>query len=332
MKNKKILITRNFPDAGIKMLEKEGFDITLWDSSTPMTQSELIEKAKAHDALFCTMSEKIDAYFLNECSHLDIISQFAVGYDNINIPEATRLGIPVGYTPNAMNQATADIAFGLMIATARKMFYCHKTILKDQWKTFQPRAFLGMELMNKTLGIVGMGRIGMEMAKRCQGAYDMNILYHNRTPNPAAEKRFNARFTGFDELLANSDIVSVHCALTPETTEMFNQAAFEKMKSSAIFINTARGMVHNETDLIHALEKGDIWGAGLDVTNPEPMEMDNPLLSMENVCVLPHIGSATMESRDGMSSMAATNIIEFYRNGTLPTIVNPEVIKSQNKV
>ena len=327
MKNKKILITRDFPDAGIQILEQEGFEITRWNSTFPMTQPELIEKAKLHDALFCTMSEKIDAFFLNECSHLDIISQFAVGYDNIDIPEATRLGIPVGYTPNAMNQATADIAFGLMITTARKMFYCHKTILKDQWKTFQPRAFLGMELMNKTLGIVGMGRIGMEMAKRCKGAYDMNILYHNRTPNPQAEKLFDARFIEFDELLAQSDIVSVHCALTPETREMFNRAAFEKMKSSAIFINTARGMVHNETDLIHALEKGDIWGAGLDVTNPEPMEKDNPLLSMENVCVLPHIGSATMESRDTMSTMAATNIIEFYRNGTMPTIVNPKVLK-----
>jgi len=327
MTDKKILVTRAFPRVGIKMLEKEGFDITLWDSPVPMTQPELIEKAKQHHAIFCTMTEKIDAHFLNQCSHLDIISQFAVGYDNIDIPEATRLGIPVGFTPNAMNQATADIAFGLMIATARKMFHCHKTILKDQWKTFQPKAFRGMELMNKTLGIVGMGRIGMEVAKRCQGAYDMNILYHNRTPNPEAEQRFNARFTGFDDLLAQSDIVSVHCVLAPETREMFNREAFGKMKSSALFINTARGMIHNETDLIKALEQGDIWGAGLDVTSPEPMDKDNPLLSMENVCVLPHIGSATRESRDTMSIMAATNIIEFYHNGTVPTIVNPEVLK-----
>ncbi|WP_139795749.1 2-hydroxyacid dehydrogenase [Desulfocicer vacuolatum] len=327
MKGKKILITRNFPDAGIKMLEEQGFCITLWDSKIPMTQPELIEKAKKHNAVFCTMTEKIDAHFLNECRHLEIISQFAVGYDNIDISEATRRGIPVGYTPNAMNQATADIAFGLMIATARKMFYTHNTISKDQWKTFQPKAFLGMELMNKTLGIVGMGRIGMEMAKRCRGAYDMEILYHNRSPNPVAQERFNARLTGFDQLLAKSDIVSVHCALTPETREMFNRAAFEKMKSSAIFINTARGMVHNETDLIHALETGQIWGAGLDVTNPEPMDKDNSLLSMENVCVLPHIGSATVESRNTMSIMAATNIIEFYRNGTMPTVVNPEVLK-----
>ncbi len=323
---KKILITRNFPEAGIELLEKEGFSITRWENENPMTQPELIEQAKQHDALFCTMTEKIDAHFLGQCSHLDIISQFAVGYDNIDIPEATRLGIPVGYTPNAMNQATADIAFGLMIATARKMFYCHKTILNDQWKTFQPRAFRGMELMNKTLGIVGMGRIGMEMARRCRGAYDMEILYHNRTSNPRAEALYNARFVPFEELLEHSDIVSVHCALTPETEEMFNLEAFRKMKPSALFINTARGMIHNETDLIAALKTAEIWGAGLDVTNPEPMDKDNPLLSMENVCVLPHIGSATMASRDGMSSMAARNIIEFYRNGTLPTIVNPEVL------
>ena len=326
MKGKKILVTRNFPEAGLEMLEKEGFAITRWKNEAPMTQPELIAQAKKHDALFCTMTEKIDAHFLGRCSHLEIISQFAVGYDNIDIPEATRLGIPVGYTPNAMNQATADIAFGLMIATARKMFYCHKTILDDQWKTFQPRAFRGVELMGKTLGIVGMGRIGMEMARRCRGAYDMKILYHNRTSNPRAEALFSAIRVPFDELLEQSDVVSVHCALTPETKEMFNRETFRKMKSSALFINTARGMIHNETDLIHALEKAEIWGAGLDVTSPEPMDKDNPLLSMENVCVLPHIGSATMEARDGMSIMAARNIIAFYRSGTLPTIVNPEVL------
>ena len=325
--DKKVLVTRPFPSKGIDMLAAEGFAITQWDGKTPMTQDELIERAMTHDALFCTMTEKIDARFLNRCSHLDIISQFAVGYDNIDISLATRLGIPVGYTPNAMNQATADIAFGLMIATARKMFHCHKTIGRGEWTTFEPRAFLGMELMNKTLGIVGMGRIGMEMAKRCRGAYDMEILYHNRRPNGAAEERFGARFTDFDTLLTQSDVVSVHCALTPETAGMFNQAAFEKMKSTAIFINTARGGIHNEIDLTAALSSGQIWGAGLDVTSPEPMAPNNPLLSMENVCVLPHIGSATRESRNTMSVMAAENIIEFYKNGTLPTCVNPEVLK-----
>ncbi len=323
---KKLLVSRIYPESGISLLKKQGFDLTLWKKSRPMTPLELADLAKDHHALLCTLTDRIDQVFLTKCPHLDIISQFAVGYDNIDIAAATRLGIPVGYTPGAMTEATADIAFGLMIAVARKMFFMHKAIINGQWGHFNPTGHLGMELTGKTLGVFGLGRIGLKMAGRCKAAYDMNILYHNRDRNMTAEQTLGAAFVEFDDLLAQSDVLSVHCALTPETRQIFNTAAFRKMKPSAIFINTARGPVHHEADLIQALRQGHIWGAGLDVTDPEPMNPDNPLLFMENVCVLPHVGSATLEARDKMSILAARNIIEFYKTGRVPHIVNPEVL------
>jgi glyoxylate reductase len=324
---KKILVSRQYPKAGIKLLEKENFDLSLWGKKRPMTKTELIDGAKTHDAILCTVTDQIDQHFLEQCRHLEIISQFAVGYDNIDINMATYFGIPVGFTPDAMSEATADISFGLMIAVARKMFFMHKTIINGQWGYFNPTGNLGSELKHKTLGIFGLGRIGVKMAQRCKNAYDMDIIYHNRTRNKDVGKLLDATYVEFDDLLAQSDVLSVHCALTPETKEIFNGATFKKMKPSAIFINTARGPIHNEKDLTLAIQAGDIWGAGLDVTNPEPMKPDNPLLFMENVCILPHVGSGTIEARDQMSVLAAMNIIEFYRNGRLLHIVNPEVLE-----
>ncbi len=325
----KVLVSRIYPETGIKLMQKKGFKVSAWKEDRPMTQPELIEAAKNNTALLCTMTEKIDKYFLNECRHLDIISQFAVGFDNIDINEATRLGIAVGFTPDVLSEATADVAFGLMIAASRKMFYLHKTIAKGEWTYFRPTANLGIELKNKTLGIFGLGRIGTEMARRCKGAYNMKIIYCNRKPNKIAEKLLDAKFVKFNELLRQSDVISVHCSLNNKTKGLFNKSVFEKMKPSAIFINTSRGLVHNEQDLTEALRKGRIWGAGLDVTNPEPMLPDNPLLSMENVAVLPHIGSATVETRDKMSKLAAENIIEFYTSKRVPCIVNPEVFANK---
>ncbi len=325
---KKILVTRIFPEIGVEILKESGFEVTAWNQERPMTPDELSENTKSHNALFCTVTDQINETFLQENKHLEIISQFGAGYDNINIPVATSLGIPVGFTPNALSEATADIAFGLMIATSRKMFHLHKKILNGTWDFFRPKANLGIELKNKTLGIFGLGRIGMEMAKRCQGAYNMKIIYHNRGHNQYAEKELNAELVDFNSLLEQSDVLSVHCSLNLETKGVFNMSAFLKMKPSSIFINTSRGSVHNEPDLIEALKKGIIWGAGLDVTNPEPMKPDNILLQMENVCVLPHIGSATVETREEMSRIAAVNIIEFYKNNTIPFVINPETMKT----
>ena len=323
----KILVTRNIPVIGIEMLRKEGFSVSAWPHERPMTEEELITESKKHNVILCVSADNIGTGFLNECSHLEMISQFAVGYDNIDLPLATKLGIPIGYAPGAMNEATADTAFGLMIAVARKFFYMHKGILKGEWTYFKPNANLGIELNNKTLGIFGLGRIGLAMARRCKGAYNMNVIYCNRNPNTEAEKLYGAKKVSFDELLQQSDVISVHSVMSKETKEIFNKDAFNKMKSTSIFINTARGGIHNENDLLDALNNKIILGAGLDVTNPEPMKADNPLLEMENVCILPHIGSATIEARNEMSRMAAENIISYYKNNTVPNIVNPEVLK-----
>jgi glyoxylate reductase len=322
----RVLVSRIYPEIGIELMRKEGYKVNAWQEDRPMTQQELIEAGRKNNALLCTMTEKVDKFFLNECRHLDIISQYAVGFDNIDITEATRLGIPVGFTPDVLSEATADVAFGLMIAVSRKMFYMHKTILRGQWTYFRPTANLGIELKNKTLGVFGLGRIGIEMAKRCKGAFNMKIIYCNRKPNVKAEELLGARLVSFDDLLMQSDVISVHCTLNDKTKGLFNKYAFSKMKQSAIFVNTSRGMIHNEQDLIKALRNGDIWGAGLDVTNPEPMQPENPLLSMENVAVLPHIGSATVEARNKMSKLAAENIIGFYKNKRVPCIVNPETL------
>lgn len=314
----KVLVCLNIPDVGINLMKSEGIEVTKWTNDLPMTADELNTEAKKYDALLTTGNYKIDKVFLEANTHLKIISQFAVGYDNIDVSAARSLGIPIGNAPNAMTDATADIAFGLMIATSRKMFYMHKTIGENEWKHFRPQANLGFELKNKTVGVFGLGTIGMEFAKRCKGAYNMNVVYCNRTQNIKAENELNAKKVSFDELLQNSDVISLHCALTEETKEKFNSEAFKKMKSSAVFINTSRGGVHNETDLINALNNKEIWGAGLDVTNPEPMHKDNPLLEMENVTVLPHIGSATVEARDRMSLFAAQNLIAFYKGESIP--------------
>ena len=323
----RVFITRAIPEIGIELLKKEGFDVSVWPHDRPMEPGELIEEGKKANAILTLLTDSIDNNFLNACKHLDIISQFAVGYDNINIPEATSLGIPIGNAPGAMSDATADVAFGLMIAVSRKMFYMHKRIAKGEWTYFRPKANLGIELKNKTLGIFGLGRIGLQMAIRCKGAYNMKIIYHNRKPNAEAEKLLNASLVSFDELLHQSDVLSVHCALNSETKGIFNKNSFSKMKTNSIFVNTARGSIHNEQDLLDALDAGIIWGAGLDVTNPEPMNADNPLLSMPNVAVLPHIGSATVEARNEMSRLAAVNIIEFYKHNNIPNIVNPEALE-----
>jgi glyoxylate reductase len=321
----KIFVSRKIPEIGYELLKKAGFEVNAWGDDRPLTKEELIEYAKLHDGLICMNGEKIDKHFLNECKHLKVISLYSVGYDNMDVAEATRLKIPLGNTPDVLSDATADIAFTLLLMTSRKAIFHHKRILNKQWDFFRPTANLGIELKNKTLGIYGLGRIGFQMAKRCKGAYNMDIIYHNRSENKLAEKELNAQKVSFDELLAQSDVLSVHTALTPETKGKFDYTAFSKMKRNSIFVNTSRGGMHNEEDLIKALNEKLIWGAGLDVTNPEPMQSDNPLLSMPNVTVLPHIGSATEEARNGMARISAENAIAGLTGDRLPYPINPEV-------
>ncbi|MBX2815284.1 MAG: D-glycerate dehydrogenase [Saprospiraceae bacterium] len=314
----RILITRRYPENGLAMLRAAGHLLTEWKESDPMSRSKLVEMVQGHQGMMCTGTERIDAAFLDQAPDLRVIAQFAVGYDNIDIDAVYQRGVAVSNTPNAMNAATADIAFGLMIAAARRMFHWSRWISTGAWGAFEPQAQLGLELHGKTLGIVGMGRIGMEMARRCRGAYDMRILYHNRSQHLDSEQKLNAKWVSFEELLRESDIVSAHCPLTENTRHLFDQKAFASMKDSAIFINTARGAVHHEQDLIEALERNAIWAAGLDVTDPEPMSPDNPLLTMPNACVVPHLGSATFTAREAMSKMAAENLLAFFEGKTPP--------------
>jgi glyoxylate reductase len=305
----KVYITRNIPEVGLKMLKDAGLDITVWTEKRHQPEEELIKALQQYDALLVSGPVKVDRHFLESCRHLKIVSLMSVGYDNVDTEAAKSLGIAVGNTPGVLSGATADTAFLLMLAASRKAFHMHKEIIRGNWSFWDPTANLGLELGGRTLGIVGLGKIGFELAKRCVGAYGMKVIYHNRGTNAEAEKEFGAVRVSLDELLQQSDVVSVHTALTPETKGLFNKDAFSKMKPSAIFVNTARGGVHNEEDLIAALESGVIWGAGLDVTNPEPMSADNPLLNMPNVAILPHIGSATVDTRNAMAEIAAKNVI-----------------------
>ncbi len=318
-----VFITAEIVDTGLQVLRDAGIAYTQWTEKTVLPQKALIARCRKFDALLSTGANMIDAHFLQCCNHLKVIALHAVGYDNVDIAAATQLKIPIGNTPGVLSNATADTAFLLMLATSRKAFYMHKTIARGEWTFFDPALNLGVELQGKTLGVFGLGKIGYEMAKRCKGAYDMEIIYHNRNSNVEAEKKLGARKVSFDVLLQQSDVLSAHAALTAETKEIFNAAAFAKMKPTAIFINTARGGMHNEKDLITALRQQVIWGAGLDVTNPEPMLANNPLLDMPNTCILPHIGSATLEARSAMSRLAAENIVSGLQGKPLPNWVNP---------
>jgi lactate dehydrogenase-like 2-hydroxyacid dehydrogenase len=321
----KVFITREIPEVGLKKLKDAGIEIVEWKEKRELTQPELIQQCKQCDALIAAGYNKMDAHFLDECRHLKVIALHSVGYDNVDIAEADRLKIPVGNTPGVLSGPTADIAFLLMLAVSRKAFYLHQKILNGDWKFFEPTANLGIQLYDKTIGIYGLGNIGYEMAKRCAGAFNMKVIYHNRHRNLAAEEELKAVYVSFEELLERSDVLSVHTNLTKETQGKFDKAVFEKMKRTSIFINTARGAIHNEEDLIKALQNGTIWGAGLDVTNPEPMKKDNPLLTMPNAAVLPHIGSATVETRDEMANIATENVIAALNGKRIPFPVNPEV-------
>jgi len=321
----KVFVTRLISETGLDKLKNAGIETLIWKEKRELPHADLIKYSKQCNALLSAGYNKIDAEFLNDCRHLKVIALHSVGFDNVDVMEADRLKIPIGHTPGILSGPTADVAFLLMLAVSRKAFYLHEKIKKGEWKFFEPTANLGINLYGKTLGIFGLGSIGFEMAKRCKGAYQMNVIYHNRSKNLLAEKELNAKLVSFEELLKDSDILSVHSNLTPETKGKFDKTVFEKMKPSAIFINTARGSIHNEEDLIEALQKGTIWGAGLDVTNPEPMRMDNPLLTMPNAAVLPHIGSATLQTRNAMSDMAAENIIAGLKGERIPFPVNPEI-------
>jgi len=314
----KVFISGNIASVGIKELEENNISITQWKENRQITAEELIEACQGQDALISVGPNKINAQFLEACSHLKVIALHSVGYDQVDVAAAKKLNIPIGNTPGVLSGATADTAFLLMLAVSRKAFFSHKKIIEGEWKNYEPSPELGIEVNGKTLGVFGLGKIGLEMAKKCKAAYQMEVIYHNRSRNKEAEREIGAKYVSFEELLAQSDVLSVHTALTPETKGKFTFDVFKQMKPRSIFINTARGAIHNEKNLIQALEEKIIWGAGLDVTNPEPMDKDNPLLSMESVAVLPHIGSATEETRAAMAQIIVKNVLAGLKGEKLP--------------
>lgn len=317
----KIFVTRVLPEAGLGLLRDAGHTLTIYKEKHELSPEELVNACLQHDALLSAGHNKLDARFFKSCGHLKVVSLYSVGYDHVDLKAAASAGVPVSNTPDVLSAATADTAFLLLLAVSRKAFYLHKQIAAGNWGFYDPTANLGIELTGKTLGVFGLGAIGLELAKRCQGAYGMKVIYHNRNINPVAEQQLGAGYVSFDELLERSDVISVHATLTSQTRGLFNRDVFRKMKRSAIFINTGRGGLHNEADLLQALLDRQIWGAGLDVTNPEPMAADNPLLDLPNVAVLPHIGSATVEARDAMARVAAINLLAAAEGLELPNPV-----------
>lgn len=322
----KILITRNIPSKGLDLLKTKDCDLRIIDIEQGLSQEAFKTESSWADVVLSTSKEKITKDYLKANPQLIMISQFSAGYDNVDVAACVKYKIPVGHTPQAMNTATSDVAFGLMLATTRNFFFMHKKLEAGQIGDFKPRANLGQEMEGKTLGIFGLGAIGYEMARKCHAAYNMKVIYCNRSHNTLAEKAFGAKKVSFGDLLTQSDVVSVHSNLSKETFKKFNATAFQQMKPSALFINTSRGQVHDEAALINALQTSEIWGAGLDVSDPEPMATNNPLLQMPNVCVLPHIGSATVEARDEMARLAVENIIQYFEKGEMIHCVNPEVL------
>lgn len=321
----KIFINKLIPEVGMQLLARPDIDL-LMPENPEISYDEWISYCQQCDAILNIGAYKIDAKFFDLCPSVKAVSLFSVGYDQVDLPEATRRGIPVSNTPDVLSKATSDISFMLMLMVSRlASFQTNQVRIGVRFKYFNPVANLGQELYGKTLGIFGLGRIGYEMAIKCQGAYDMPIIYHNRNRHPEMEEKLGAKYVSFEELLAQSDVLSIHANYSPEYHGLFNKDVFSQMRENAILVNTARGGFVNELDLDEALKAGEIWGAGLDVTDPEPMLPDNPLLKQERVCVLPHIGSATLEARGGMARIAAENIVAFVQGEKLKTCLNPEV-------
>ena len=324
----RVFVTRQIPDAGLSRV-LAACDADVWTEPLPPSREELLKRVKGCEGLLTLLTEAVDAELMDAAGpQLKVVSNYAVGFNNIDLEEATRRGIRVGNTPGVLTEATADMAMTLLLAAARRIWEAGSDVRAGRWKTWEPKGYIGRDLVGKTLGIVGLGRIGSALAKKCKGGWDMRILYHDQHPNEAAEKEFGAERVKLDQLLAEADFVSVHTNLDDTTRGMFNAEAFRKMKSTAVFINTARGPLHDSRALYQALKTGEIFAAGLDVTDPEPIPPDDPLLTLPNCLIVPHIASATVSSRDGMAEIAADNLLAGLKGQPLRSWVNPEVAKS----
>ncbi len=324
MPKPKVFVTRIIPEAGLAKVRR-ACDAEIWEGPLPPSREVLLAKAAGAEGLLSLLTDRVDAELLDRAPRLRVVSNYAVGYNNIDVPAATARGIAVGNTPEVLTDATADMAFTLLLAAARRLLDANRYLREGHWKTWEPMGHIGQDLKGKTLGVVGMGRIGYAVAERCRGAFGMRILYFDVYQSGIAEEKLGAKRVSFDQLLAESDLVSVHTVLSDDTRGLFDAAAFRKMKATAVFVNTARGPIHVTQDLYEALRDGEIFAAGLDVTDPEPLPGDHPLLGLPNAIITPHIASATVSSRDAMAEIAAENLIAGVRGEPLRAWVNPEV-------
>ena len=316
----KVFVTRHLPAEALQELT-QSCDVDIWDEEFPPPYEEIQERVADKEGILCLLTDKIDGILMDSAPDLKVISQCAVGYDNIDVRAATERGIASGNPPGALTDATADFAFTLIMAAARRVGEAIQYVQDGKWKTWGLTLLLGQDIYGATLGIVGLGRIGKAVAKRASG-FNMRILYYDGHRQPQAEEEFNLEFKPLEELLKLSDFVSLHVNLSKDTYHMIGCKDFEMMKSSACLINTSRGPVVDNEALYDALKDGHIAYAALDVTDPEPLPRDHKLLSLPNIIVVPHIASATVSSRTQMAVMAVRNLIAGVTEKPLPFSVN----------
>ncbi len=325
---KRVFVTRKIPENGLKLIT-ENFDTNVWSSEFPPTCNDIINNAKECEGLVTLLSDPIDSDLLDKLPKLEVIAQCAVGYDNIAIKHASKRGIIVTNTPGVLTETTADLTWALILTTARRIVEADRYIREGKWKVaWGPELLLGIDVYGATLGIVGVGRIGSAVAKRALG-FDMNVLYYNRRENEYTREirdRLGAKSVDLDTLLQKSDIVTIHVPLTQETTKMIGKRELEIMKQGAILVNTSRGSVLDEMAVYDVLKTGKLRAAGLDVFEEEPISQKNPLLQLDNVVIVPHIGSASLNTRATMARMCADNLILALSGERPPNIVNPEVL------
>jgi len=321
----RVLVTRIIPDEGLDPV-REACDVDLWEEELPPSRDELLRRVDGIDGLLSLLTDTVDDELLDAAgAQLKVVSNFAVGFDNIDVAACTRRRIPAGNTPGVLTETTADLAFALLMAAARRVPEAVDYVRAGSWRTWGPMLLMGVDVHGATLGIVGFGRIGREMARRGRG-FGMRILYHDVQPASAEdEAELGATRVEMDELLRQSDFVTLHVNLTDETHHLIDADALGAMKSTAVLVNTSRGPVVDHGALDAALRHGTIFGAGLDVTEPEPLPVDHPLVRLPNCVVLPHIASASRTTRGKMAGMAAANLLAGLRGERLPTPINPEV-------
>jgi glyoxylate reductase len=324
MSRPKVFVARRIPDEGLNAISAV-CDVDVWPNQLPPSADVLRDRVKDCDGLVSLLTDRVDGALLDAAPRLKVVSNFAVGFNNVDVPACTQRGVCVGNTPGVLTDATADIAVTLLLNAARRIAESAADAKAGRWLTWEPLGWLGQDLAGRTLGIVGMGRIGFATAKRLHHGWGMKVLYTKRGASPEAEKELGAKRVELDELLAQSDFVSVHADMNPSTKGLFNAAQFKKMKRTAVFVNTSRGPLVDQPALAEALRSGTIFAAGLDVTEPEPLPPEHELYQLPNCVIAPHIASATIDTRNAMARLCANNLLAGVKGEPLPNWVNPDV-------